>query len=77
MELCNGGPKLEGVQQGKTPLLHITPGRSDMLLAAYQVEHIRYQSRCNGQARGYGVALKGGVYVANDLPGSQRQEWGW
>lgn len=45
---------------GKMPLLHLTRARSDVLLEAYLGERFRYL----GQARGSGVALKGGVNVA-------------
>jgi hypothetical protein len=72
MELIMGVQRV----QGQTPSLHMAPSRSDMLLTAYQGEHIRYHGRSHGQARGYGVALKGGVNVANVRSGSQLQEWG-
>lgn len=62
--------------QGTTALLHIAPGRSDMLSTAYLDEHIRYHGRTHGRVQSCGAALKGGVNVANNLWGSHSQEWG-
>lgn len=58
------------------PQMHITPVRSDILFEAYQGEHFRYHGQGFGQARRFGVALKGGVNVTKGLLGSEPQEWG-